>query len=178
MDEKNNSVTNEDFLFHIIELLTLLAHKETSIFAETAQQIKHLIVDAVDKINNEFLISLEETQADVSMEPGHTTNLVYLLHKALDITKELNNKINSVVHAMQIDDIAGQLLDEAINRVNLNYETIKKIQDEIKGASRLNHDQRFMILRSIQSELETALARKRRSHVEQKDLNEGSTELF
>jgi hypothetical protein len=178
MDEQNNSVNNEEFLFHIIELLTFLAHKEASIFTETSHQIKHLIVDAVEKINNEFLTSIEETKVDLSGEQGHTTNLVFLLHKALDITTELNNKINSVVHAMQIDDIAGQLIDEAINRVNLNYETIQKIQYEIKEASVMNHEQKFLALKTIQQEIETALARKKRDHVKQKDLNEGSTELF
>jgi gas vesicle protein len=178
MDEHNNSVSNEEFLFHIIESLTLLAHKEASIFADTAQQIKHLIVDAVEKINEQFLNAIETAEVDVPPEPGHTTNLVFLLHKALDITNELNNKINSVVRAMQIDDIAGQLIDEAINRVNLNYETIKKIQTKIKEASKMNHEDKLAALKSVQQEIETALARKQRRHVVQRDLNEGSSELF
>ena len=155
-----------------------MAHREASIYSDYTQQIRHLIVDAVDKINTQFLTSINEDDADVTIEKGHTSNLLNLLHKALDISKMLNNKINAVMHAIQIEDIAGQVIDEVFHRINLNLITIKSVQEKISGIADSPADQKLHILKSIQDEIAITLGREKRNHVSQKDLNEGSTELF
>lgn len=178
MDKKDKLTANEEFLIEIVQALSQLALHEAVIYSDYTQQIRNLIIDAVGKINSEFLTSVDDEQVDVVVDKGHASNLLQLLHKALEVSKVLNNKINAVMHAIQIEDIAGQIMDEVFHRIHLNLLTINSIQDKVNSLASMPADEKLDVLQYILGELNVALDRKKRNHVNQTDLNEGTTELF
>lgn len=178
MDKKDKLTAHEQFLIEIVQSLSQLAHREAAVYSDYTQQIRKLIIDAVGKINSEFLTQIDEEQAEIIIDKGHANNLLQLLHKALDVSKTLNNKINAVMHAIQIEDIAGQIIDEVFHRIHLNLLTINSIQDKVSNLATMPAEEQLDVLQYILAELNVALERKKRNHVSQTDLNEGTTELF
>lgn len=178
MDKQDKLTAHEEFLIEIVQALSQLALHEAAIYSDYTQQIRTLIIDAVGKINSEFLTSVDDEQVDVVVEKGHASNLLQLLHKALEVSKVLNNKINAVMHAIQIEDIAGQIMDEVFHRIHLNLLIINSIQDKLNSLANMPSDEKLDVLQYVLGELNVALERKKRNHVSQTDLNEGTTELF
>ncbi|RUR04443.1 hypothetical protein [Legionella sp. km772] len=179
MKKNDKTTAREEFLIEIVQSLSQLANREAAIYSDYTQQIRNLIIDAVGKINSEFLTNLEDDeQTEITITKGHASNLLHLLHKALDVSKILNNKINAVMHAIQIEDIAGQIMDEVFHRIHLNLLTINSIQEKINNLSNMSAEEKLDVLQYILAELNVALERKKRDHVNQTDLNEGTTELF
>lgn len=175
----NNTLTpNEKLLLAIIESLCQASQREMVIYIDYSQQIRTLIIDAVEKINTEFLTTLDDTEPQPAVETGHTSNLLYLLHKALDISKMLNNKINAVMHAIQIEDIAGQVIDEVFSRIDISSTTINNIQEKIATIPKISADEQKDLLEAIHKDILKSLNREKRNHVSQTNLSEGSTELF
>lgn len=175
---EQNRQSDEQLLLEIIAAMSNMARMESSIYADYSQQIRQLIADAVEKINNQFLTTLDTDTNNFKLEKEHASNLLILLNRALDISKLLNTKINGVMHAIQIEDIAGQILDEARHRIDLNLQAIERIEELLDSLSQANADEKTAILLAMKGEVNSVLNRKKRNHVNQIDLNEGSTELF
>lgn len=164
----------------IVCLLCELMIRDNTVYQEYLDQINLLIVDAVKKINDEFHSvsrTVEDHQSVLSSKPD-ATNLLQLLHQALDISQTLHNKINAIMCAIQIEDIAGQVIQEVVKRIVENKGLFESVISNVVEIDCVGESEQAAMLAKIQEELVFAINKKKRSHVNQTDLNVGSAELF
>lgn len=178
METKQNTCNTEMVLINIIDSMVDMSRKEAAIFSDYTKQVHHLISDAVKKINEEIIMDVGEESSDCTTKIVQSDSLLNLLKKAIDTSKLLNKKINAIIRTIQIEDIAGQVINGQLKRIEFNDKKLNSIQTNVQKILSLTENQKREVFSSIQHSINEILDNKKSNHVAQINLNEGTTELF